>query len=52
MYVEISGAGLIHLQKMVFLEEKLSDGLEKIQVRGPNARYAYVEKFRVITYAP
>jgi hypothetical protein len=25
---------------------------QKLQVRGPNARHAYVEKFRVITDAP
>jgi hypothetical protein len=49
MYAGSSGAGHIHLQKMGFLEEKLSDGLEKMQVRGPKARYACVEKFRAIT---
>jgi hypothetical protein len=52
MYMGSIGAGHVHLQKMSFLEEQLSDGLEKMQVRGPNARYAYVEKFRVITDAP
>jgi hypothetical protein len=34
---------------MGFLEEQLSDGLEKMQVRGPKAMDACVEKFRVIT---
>jgi hypothetical protein len=29
MYVGSSGAGHVHLQKMAFLEEKLSDGLAK-----------------------
>jgi hypothetical protein len=43
------GVGRVHLQKMGFLEEKLSDGLEKMQVTGPRVRYAYVEQFRVIT---
>jgi hypothetical protein len=29
MYVVNIGVGCVHLQKMVFLEEQLSDGLEK-----------------------
>jgi hypothetical protein len=51
MYVGIIGAGRIHLQKMGFLEEKLSDGLAK-NARGPKARYVCVHKFRVITNSP
>jgi hypothetical protein len=38
--------------KMGFLEEQLSSVLPKMQVRGPKARYAYVDKFRVIIDAP
>ena len=52
MYAGSIGAGCLHLQKMDFLEEKRNDGLEKWQVRRPDARYAYVEKFRVITDVP
>jgi hypothetical protein len=51
-YAGCIGAGRVHLQKMGFLEEKLSDGLETMQVRGPKSKYAYIEKFRVIKYSP
>jgi hypothetical protein len=46
---EVVEQGTYIFKKFGFLEEQLSDGLEKMQVRGPNARYACVEKFRVIT---
>jgi hypothetical protein len=51
MYVGSSGVGHVHLQKMSFLEEKLSDLLAK-NARGTNSRYACIEKFRAITDSP
>jgi hypothetical protein len=48
---EVLVQGPYIFKKMGFLEEQLSDGLEKMQVRGPNSKYACVEKFRAITNA-
>jgi hypothetical protein len=52
MYADIIRAGRVHYQKMGFLEEQLNMAWKKMQVRGPKARYKYVEKFRVIIDAP
>jgi hypothetical protein len=49
MYVGSIGARHVHLQKMSFKKRNSVMAWKKMQVRGTNARYAYVEKIRVIT---
>jgi hypothetical protein len=53
MYVGSNGAGHIHIQKLLIFKNSNSTVLwKKMQVRGPKAMYACVEKFRVIIDAP
>jgi hypothetical protein len=44
--------GAYIFKKRFFKKINLVMAWKKKQVRGPNARYAYVEKFRVRAYAP
>jgi hypothetical protein len=49
MYADIIGAWRVHLQKMGFKKSNSAVLWKKMQVRGPKAKYAFVDQFRVIT---